>query len=342
MLRRRHAVTRSSAVLSAARAGQGAKRFRVVHRVRVAIAFVALLFGGAAMAQARPTVLVLKSSDLSAYTAVVAGFSAEARVTVQEVTLPEGAEAAALAVKQAAASKPSMVLAIGPASANAAKRSFSDVPVVFCMVPYYERYALEGPNITGIALTNEIATELATLKAVTPKVKRVGILNDPKYSAKLIKDANEAAAQLSLSIVSLEVDRASKVKRALETASRKVDALLMIADKTVGNAAVVKRLIAFSSESGVPMLSLSPSQVKEGALLSLSPSYIGIGQQAGRLTNRILFEKVDPGALAVAAPEVLEMSVNLNTAKKVGGGADIAWELFQFASDKGYPIKVMQ
>lgn len=302
---------------------------------------VLLLLASVAYAQSKPTVLVLKSSDLSAYTAVVAGFSAEARVNVQEVTLPEGAEAAASAVKQAAATKPTMVLAIGPASANAARKSFSDVPVVFCMVPYYERYALEGQNITGIALTNDIATELGTLKAVAPKVKRVGILNDPKYSQKLIKDASEAATGLGLSVVSLEVDRASRVDRVLETAPRKIDALLMIADKTVGNAAVVKKLIAFSADSGVPMLGLSPSQVKEGALISLSPSYIGIGQQAGRLTNRILFEKVDPGALAVAPPEVLELSVNLTTAKKVGQGSDITWDLFRFAADKGFPVKVM-
>lgn len=308
--------------------------------LRRSVALIALLVAAVCAAEPRPTVLILKSSDLSAYTAVVAGFSAEARVNVQEVTLPEGAEAAGAAVKQAASSDPAMVLAIGPAAANAAKKQFTEVPVVFCMVPYYERYALEGPNITGIALTNDISTELATLKAVAPKVKRVGILNDPKYSAKLIKDASEAASALSLSIVSLEVDRASKVERSLETAARKVDALLMIADKTVGNAAVVKRLISFSAESGVPMLALSPSQVKEGALLSLSPSYIGIGQQAGRLTNRILFEKVDPGALAVAQPEVLELSVNLSSAKKIGGGADVAWELFRYASDKGYPIKV--
>jgi putative tryptophan/tyrosine transport system substrate-binding protein len=305
-----------------------------------ALSVLALLVSLSAVAEQKPTVLILKSSDLSAYTAVVAGFTAEARVNAQEITLPEGSEAAQNAVKQASAINASMVLAIGPGAANAAKRAFPDVPIVFCMVPYYERYALEGPNVTGIALTNEISTELATLKAVAPKVKRVGILNDPRFSAKLIKDATEAASSAGMSIISLEVDKPGKVDRVLETAARRVDALLMIADKTVGNAAVVKRLISFSSEAGVPMLGLSPSQVKEGALLSLSPSYIGIGQQAGRLTNRILFEKVDPGALAVAPPEILELSVNLSTAKKLGGGSDVAWDLFRYASDKGFPIKV--
>lgn len=299
-------------------------------------------FASFAHAEGRPTVLVLKSSDLSAYTAVIAGFSAEARVDVRELSLPESAEAAQKAVKAAASNKPELVLAIGPAAANAAKKSFGDVPVIFCMVPYYEKYALEGQNITGIALTNDMQSELATLKAVTPKVKRVGILNDPRYSSKLLQDAQTAAAALSLQIVSLEVDSGSKVDRTLSSAAKKVDALLMISDKTVGNAAVVKRLLSFSTESALPLLGLSTSQVKEGALIALSPSYIGVGQQAGRLANRILFEKVDPGALVVAQPEVLELSVNLSTAKKMGQGADVALNLMHYAAEKGYPIKVME
>ncbi|MFL5319513.1 MAG: ABC transporter substrate-binding protein [Myxococcaceae bacterium] len=299
-----------------------------------------MLVASAALADERPSVLVLKSSDLTAYTSVIAGFSAEAKVDVREVALPEGAEAAQNAVKAASAKKPALVLAIGPSAANAAKKTFADVPVIFTMVPYYEKYALEGPNVTGIALTNDISTELATLKAVTPKVKRIGILNDPRYSAKLIQDATAAAQTLGLQIVSLEVDGPGKVDRVLSSAARKIDALLMISDKTVGNAAVVKKLLSFSTDGAVPMLGLSQSQVKEGALVALSPSYIGVGQQAGRLANRILFEKVDPGALVVAQPEVLELSVNLTTAKKVG--SDVALELMHYAAEKSYPLKVME
>ena len=43
------------------------------------------------------------------------------------------------------------------------------MPVLFAMVPYFEKYGLEGPNITGIALTSDFTPELAALKAMAPK-----------------------------------------------------------------------------------------------------------------------------------------------------------------------------
>ncbi|MBI3185711.1 MAG: ABC transporter substrate-binding protein [Myxococcales bacterium] len=289
----------------------------------------------------RPKVLVLKSSDLAAYASVVAGFAAEVRAEVQEITLEEGADSAK-AFRRISEQPPAMILAIGPAAANGAKRALSEVPVVFSMVPYYEKYGLEGPNVTGIALTSDLSAELATLKAVAPSARRVGILEDPRYSAKVIEEASTIAQQQGMQLVPIEVDAPSKVERALKAAKGKIDAMLLIADKTVASAQVVKRLIEFCQQERLPLAALSSSQVKEGALLSLSPSYTGIGQQAGRLANRILHEKVDPGALAVAEPETLDLAMNLSTAKRLGGQCELALELFKLAAQKGYPVKVFE
>jgi putative tryptophan/tyrosine transport system substrate-binding protein len=306
------------------------------------LAAAALLFAAAALAQARPRVVVVKSSDLAAYSSVVAGFSAEARAQIDEVTLEENADSQGKAFKKIAADKPALVLAIGPAAANGAKRSLADVPILFCMVPYFEKYALEGPNVTGIALTSDFGVELSTIKAALPAARRIGVLEDPRYSAKLIEDVSRVAAARELSVVPVELDAAAKVEKALKGAHGKVDAMLMIADKTVGNAAVVKRLIAWCDEEKVPLIALSASQVKEGALLSLSPSYAGVGQQAGRLANRLIVEKVDPGALAVAQPETLDLAVNLTTAKHIGSSCDLTLDLFRFAAKQGYPVKVFE
>ncbi len=286
----------------------------------------------------RPRVVVVKSSDLAAYASVVAGFASEVRAEVVDLALDDSD--AGKALKRAAEAEPALVLAVGPAAANGARKAFSDVPVVFCMVPYFEKYDLEGQNVTGIALTSDLSAELSALKALG--AKRVGILEDPRYSAKVIEQASAAAGQRGMTVVPIEVDSAAKVDRALQAAKGRIDALLMIADKTVGNAAVVKRLIAFSQAEAVPLVGLSPSQVKEGALLSLSPSPIGIGQQAGRLANRIVHEKVDPGALAVAQPELLELALNLSTARKLGKSCDVAAQLLRFAAERGFQVRVYE
>lgn len=294
-----------------------------------------------AFAQSRPRVVAVKSANLGPYASVVAGFTAEAQAEVVELTLDESPTAAARIFKRLAEQKPALVLALGPLAANAARRSLGEgVPVLFVMVPYFERYGLEGPNVTGIALTSDFTPELGALKAVAPKAKRVGILHDPRFSARQVQVAQESASGLGLSIVSLEADSEAKARKVLEGAAGKVDALLMVADKTVGNAGIVQALIAFSGAQKVPLVALTSSQVKEGATLALAPSPTAIGQQAGRLANRIIHEKVDPGALAVAQPESLDISVNLTAARKLAPSCDVVLELLRFSAARDYPVRV--
>lgn len=307
---------------------------------RTALILTALL---ASVAGAeRPRVVVVKSSALNAYAQVVAGFAAEVKGQVEEVTLDEGPEAAAAAFKKLGAHKPALVLAIGPAAAVGARREFSEVPVLFSMVPYYEKYELEGQNTTGIALTSDLSLELTALKALQPKVKRVGVLQDPRYSRALLEGAAQAAQSRGLTLVPIDVDGSSKVEKALAGVKGRIDALVIVSDKTVGNAAVVERLLTWSQEEQVPAVGLASAQVKQGALFALAAAPLAIGQQAGRLANRILVEKVDPGAMAVANPEGLELHVNLTTAKRLGSAEAFALEVVTFAARQSLTVKVAE
>lgn len=310
---------------------------------RLFLLLLAVLLPAGAFAQARPRVVAVKSANLGPYASVVAGFTAEVQAEVVEVTLDESPTAAARVFKRLAEQKPALVLALGPLAANAARRSLGEgVPVLFAMVPYFERYGLEGPNFTGIALTSDFSPELGALKAVAPKAKRVGMLHDPRFSARQVQAAQEAASAKGMSIVPLEADSQTKARKVLAGAAGKVDALLMVADKTVGNTAIVQALIAFASEQRLPLVALTSSQVKEGATLALAPIPTAIGQQAGRLANRIIHEKVDPGALAVAQPEGLDVSVNLTAARKLAPSCDAVLELLRFSAARDYSVRVYE
>lgn len=289
----------------------------------------------------KPRVAVIKSAQLTAYSQVVAGFSAEARVSVDEVSLEEGADADKV-LKKVAETKPSLVLAIGPAAAVAARKQFSSVPIVFVMVPYFQKYELEGQNTTGVGLTSDLALELTTVKAVLPRVKRLGVLEDPRYSKKFLDEAAQLAAGRGLTLVPLELDGAGKTDKALAGAKGRVDGMVVISDKTVGNAAVIERLLQFASDEKLPVVGLAPAQVKQGALLALTPAPLAIGQQAGRIVNRVLFEKVDPSTIAVASPEGVEFHVNLSTASKLGLADAFALDVLTFAARQGLPVKVSE
>lgn len=216
------------------------------------------------------------------------------------------------------------------------------MPVLFSMVPYYEKYELEGQNTTGIALTSDLSLELTALKAVQPKVKRVGVLQDPRYSKALLEGAAQAAQSRGLVLVPIDVDSSSKVDKALAGVKGKIDALVIISDKTVGNAAVVERLLTWSLDEKVPAVGLASAQVKQGALFALAPAPLAIGQQAGRIANRILVEKVDPGAMAVANPEGLELHVNLTTARRLGGPETFTLDVVTFAARQSLTVKVAE
>ncbi|WP_224365105.1 ABC transporter substrate-binding protein [Hyalangium versicolor] len=296
-----------------------------------------------AAAQARPKVVAVKSTALAPYASVLAGFRAEADADVQELMLDESPTAAAKVFKALALQKPMLVLAIGPLAANAARRSLGEeIPVLFVMVPYFEKYGLEGPNVTGIALTSDYTPELGALKAMLPKAKRVGILHDPRFSARQVQTAQESASAQGLSIVPLEVESQARVEKVLAGAAGKVDAMLMVADKTVANTTVVEALITFATAQKIPLVALTPSQVKEGATLSLAPSPTAIGQQAGRLANRIIHEKVDPGALAVAQPEGMDMAISLTASRKLSSSCDVVMELLRYAAKRDFPVKVFE
>lgn len=290
----------------------------------------------------RPRVVVVKSSSLAAYAQVVAGFAAEVRGQVEELTFEETTEGHPGTFKKLSSNKPALVLAIGPAAAVGARREFSDVPVLFSMVPYYEKYELEGSNTTGIALTSDLSLELSALKAVQPKVKRVGVLQDPRYSKPFVDAAAQAAQARGLQLVPIDLDAPTKVDRALAGAKGRLDALVIISDKTVGSASVVEKLLQFAQDEKLPVVGLAAAQVKQGALFALAAAPLALGQQAGRLANRILIEKVDPGAMAVANPEGVELHVNLSTAKKLGAADSFALDLVTFAARQGLTVKVVE
>lgn len=292
--------------------------------------------------QARPRVVVVKSADLPPYSQVTAGFTAEVKADVTDVLLEEGAEAAQKAMKKLAQEPPALVLAIGPSAAVNARKQFSDVPVLFVMVPYFQKYDLESGNTTGIALTSDLTLELTALRALLPKAKRIGVVIDPRYSKGFVDEASQLAQSRGLSLVPIEIDNPSKLDKALSGAKGRIDGLVVVSDKTVGNAAVVERLLSFAKEQSLPVVGLAPAQVKQGALFALAPAPLSVGLQAGRVANRIVVEKVDPGALAVATPEGVELHVNLQVAKRLGLPDAFTNELLLFAARQGLAVKAVE
>lgn len=66
-------------------------------------ALISALLPCVVFAAERPRVVVVKSSSLTAYAQVIAGFAAEVKGQVEEITLEDGPDAAAAAFKKSPA-----------------------------------------------------------------------------------------------------------------------------------------------------------------------------------------------------------------------------------------------
>jgi putative ABC transport system substrate-binding protein len=291
------------------------------------------------LAWAGPVVAALKSDDLELYRQALAGFAAQAPdLTVEEFDLGGDAKKADAVLAQVKERKPALVLALGPLAANAARRGFDAVPVLFAMVPNYEKYGLDAKNVTGIALTRPLEDQLGAIKALSPSARKVGVLYTPEYSQPVIDQATRAAEALGLQLKVEKLGKDREAGAAAAALAPKVDALWMIADRGTATVAASTAIIGAAREARVPLYALTEAQVREGALIAFAASPQSIGAQAGKLAQRIVVEKVNPGALAVASPTGLEAWISAGTLK-ADADAAFAGRLLDYAAQKNIALR---
>ncbi len=286
-------------------------------------------------------VAVLKSDDLGPYDRFVTGFSVELQRQPRVYVL-KGDEEAVLAELRAGA--PELVLALGPKAATLAMRRLPETPILFALVPNWQRYGLSGRNVAGIALSRSVARDLETLQAIVPGLGRLGVFFDPRYSKTLIREIRRASEAQGVKLVAVQVSGPEEVARSLRRLEGKVDALWMIPDRTVADVRAFQAVRDFALGKGLPVLALTSTQVREGALLALAPNYGRLGRQAAQIARRIL-AGTPAGEIGVREPEGLDLVVNLTAARRVArrsGGGDLAWALLEHAAKRGLTVRVYE
>lgn len=301
----------------------------------------AVLGAGPAAAAREPVFAVVTDDRLPVYKKVTTGIGVEAQANFFEFTLGGNAKKGDAVMRQVLAKKPAVILAVGPKAANAAKRATKDIPVVFCLVPRLQNYDLSRPNIAGVRLERSTEAQLETLRKIVPKLKRVAVLYNPAESERTIKAARKAARGFGIDIVGLRIKRPADAKKALSGAPD-VDALWMVSDRTVLNLTTFDAMLKFSMARKVPFFALNDKLVARGALVSFAIDYARVGQQVGRIANRIAFERVPIGRVGVVPPDGLNVAINLTTARRVGAACDLALDVFTYAADNNYAIQVFK
>jgi putative tryptophan/tyrosine transport system substrate-binding protein len=222
--------------------------------------------------------------------------------------------------------QPDVVLAHTTASTAALQQESRAIPIVFANVSdpigsgFVSSLARPGGNITGVLHYEPgiFGKQLALLKEIAPNLAYAVLLANRKTTPfDYFKRSLEAsAASLAIELVPTHVETAADIERAVEVASRKPNAgLILPPDATT----VAHRdlIIALAARYRLPAVYPFGFFVEAGGLLSYGTDQLEIFRLAAFYIDRTL-RGDKPTELPVQAPTKFETTVNLKTAKTLG------------------------
>ncbi|MBU0700879.1 ABC transporter substrate-binding protein [bacterium] len=203
--------------------------------------------------------------------------------------------------------KPDLIVAIGTEAAEGCSGRTSGIPTIFTMVlnPYILKL-----NMSGVAMDISARMQIQSLKKILPNAKKIGVIYNPRVSASLIS----AAKKENISLLAFPVSSEPQVMPALKNMlSQQIDAFWLVPDPIVASQSISRYIMETTIKANVPVMSPSPSFVKNGALFSISAGYNQIGKQTVRLIQRIL----DNGNTQISIEEPKEplLTINLKAAE---------------------------
>ena len=219
------------------------------------------------------------------------------------------------------------IVTAGTPGALAAKRATKTIPIVMAVAGdavgtgLVASLAHPGGNVTGsTTIVQELeGKRLELLKEVVPRLSRVAFLSNPTnpLSPIILKQTQLAAPALRLRLEPIvEVKGVSELDRAFGTISKaRPDALIMVADRFL--LAERSRIVEFAEKQRLPTMYPYSEMVKDGGLMSYSPSYPDAFRRAAKYIDKIL-KGTRPADLPVEQPTKFELVINLKTAKALG------------------------
>jgi len=212
------------------------------------------------------------------------------------------------------------------ASARAAQRASSTVPVVFTIGGDPVGFGLvksinrPGGNVTGILFNQNVlgAKRVELLREIAPNISRVALLMNPtNLNVKVEQaDAEAGARKLGLETVTLRATNAQEMNSALEQLlSAKADAFVTGTDPILLDRR--DQIVSFAHRHKLPVVGYVRQFAAAGALSSYGPSISWMYRQAGEYVGQIL-KGANPAELPVLQPAQFEFVINLKTAKDYG------------------------
>jgi len=212
------------------------------------------------------------------------------------------------------------------ASARAAQRASSAVPVVFTIGGDPVRFGLvkslnrPGGHVTGILFNQNVLSSkrVELLREIAPNVSRIALLMNPTNPNVDVErmDAEAGARKFGLETVTLNARNAREIDAAFEQLlGANADGIITATDPIPLDRR--EQIVEFANRHKLPLMGFVRQFAAAGALLSYGPSISWMYRQAGEYVAQIL-KGASPAELPVLQPTQYELVINLKTAKALG------------------------
>ena len=219
-----------------------------------------------------------------------------------------------------------VIFSVGTPATRAAKNATDSIPIVFSRIAdpialgLVKSLARPEANLTGVSvLTRELAAKrLQTVIQFIPGIKRIGVLFDPTFPpAPLeLQEIERAASSLNIDLITMGVQRAEQLDAAVHNLmGQRVQALYIVPGILFTE--LRQRIAEIALENRIPTMFYRKEPVEAGGLMSYGPNFSDMYRRAAGYVAKIL-KGAKPGDLPVEEPDILELIVNLKTAKAIG------------------------
>ncbi len=264
----------------------------------------------------RIIVSVLYSSDSEPYQQAWDGFKSflmakNVALWLSKYTLKE--QSPEKIISQIAAERPDLIFTLGTRATNLAQASFKDIPIIFALVLKPEM--IKAPNVSGVLMDIPGKTKLAYLKKISAFKRNIGVIYSEKTVMELL-ELQQACQDLDWPLVSKKIVSEKQFTDALREIRLQIDCFIMVPDTTIYFPQSIKYLLEESVKQKFPVVGLSRSYSKDGAVISFECDYLDLGQQAGEIALKII-DGAKPADLPLVAPRKVKFSLNLAVAEKL-------------------------
>ena len=220
--------------------------------------------------------------------------------------------------------KSSVIIVTTIAAARAAQQVAPATPIVMTGLidpvgaGLIASLARPGNNTTGVSnmIQDMSAKGLELIREVAPTAKTIAALFNPNNpgSHLILEDVRSQAAKLGMTIQPIEFKGSAVLDATLEAAAGR-DALLVVADSALLD--LRERIAGLALRHRLPTFSSIPEFTDAGALVGYGPSRRDSYRRAATYVKKVL-EGAKPADLPVEQPTLIELSINMQTARALG------------------------